>query len=177
MPVLRQGQRKGARCVEQIAVSCRLIHSHHLRGFRLLSIEALSDGQGDETHAVLDLTLRYPGLDAHEDKPILIDGPIFPRSIAAGVVTLECHAGCACTLAHCALRPSQRGPWPSLCVKKTVNRGWGLFSQTALGKDALVAEYVGELLSAEESMRRARSYDEEGLNYLLVVREEKVSVP
>jgi histone-lysine N-methyltransferase SUV39H len=97
--------------------------------------------------------------------------------VTTGIATLECHAGCACPVAACAVRASQRGPWPPLCVKKTKERGWGLFTRSALDKQAIVTEYVGELLSAEESSRRAVGYDEEGLNYLIVVREEKVSTP
>lgn len=59
-------------------------------------------------------------------------------------------------------------------MKKTAEKGWGLFTRDWLGRHVAVCEYVGELLSREAAEARVAEYDRQGLNYLLVVREETV---
>ncbi len=107
-----------------------------------------------------------------------------PTASTAAPSILECSPQhCGCPPQHCGLRTTQSAQAPPLELRRTGGKGWGVFyapsppsSSSSLPAGAYVTEYVGELLSTEEARRRLVQYDKEGLNYLLVVREEATEV-
>jgi hypothetical protein len=50
--------------------------------------------------------------------------------------------------------------------------GWGLFAVTPIEKDDLISEYVGEIISIEETERRGVVYDAINHNFLFELNEE-----
>lgn len=83
-----------------------------------------------------------------------------------GTPIFECNKRCTCS-DNCPNRVVQKGRKQSLCIFKTPNgRGWGLRTDRAIAKGAYVCEYVGEIISAEETERRGKEYDARGRTYL-----------
>lgn len=86
--------------------------------------------------------------------------------IPQGRPIFECNKMCLCSK-NCRNRVVQRGRQHSLCIFKTPNeRGWGVRTSVRLAKGAFVCEYVGEIISHEETEIRGKKYDAEGRTYL-----------
>ncbi|KAJ9088761.1 hypothetical protein DSO57_1019914 [Entomophthora muscae] len=77
----------------------------------------------------------------------------------------ECSINCKCSLT-CRNRVIQRGRTVKLQIFKTANKGWGVRAMEKIPKGRFVAEYVGEIITAEEAERRGLEYDNRGLTYL-----------
>ena len=82
----------------------------------------------------------------------------------------ECNSLCACG-PDCHRRVVQNGSDLRSAVFWEGKKGWGLKSLGDIGAGAFVASYCGELLSTTEARGRRSCYDQQGLNFLLVVRE------
>lgn len=72
-----------------------------------------------------------------------------------------------------AIEAIERDWPPSRCffLKHTMAKGWGLCARVPLPANAAVCAYVGEVIRTAELLQRRQRYDEEGLNYVLTVRE------
>jgi hypothetical protein len=66
---------------------------------------------------------------------------------------IECGPTCACQ-EGCGLRKTGRGLGVPVEVRWTGNRGWGVFTRTAVRKGTYVANYMGEILSEERARER-----------------------
>lgn len=86
--------------------------------------------------------------------------------VPQGTPIFECNKRCSCS-DSCPNRVVQKGRKQSLCIFKTANeRGWGVRTDRLIAKGAYVSEYVGEIISAEETERRGKEYDARGRTYL-----------
>ena len=52
--------------------------------------------------------------------------------------------------------------------------GWGLFARDSLEKNDFILEYVGELISQEETERRGQVYDRRASSYLFNLNDKQV---
>ena len=63
---------------------------------------------------------------------------------------------------QCGFRWAQRGVTKQLVVKKTENKGWGLFTMSAIQKGDHVCTYIGEYVSGNEYRDKELAYQKEG---------------
>lgn len=78
----------------------------------------------------------------------------------------ECNKRCSCD-DRCHNRVVQKGRKHGLCIFKTPNgRGWGVRTERTIQKGAFICEYVGEIITNEETDKRGQIYDAEGRTYL-----------
>ena len=56
----------------------------------------------------------------------------------------------------------QRREYCDVSVKKTVNRGWGLFADQDIEEGTMVTEYIGEVIPASYIEKRLAKYKAEG---------------
>lgn len=57
-------------------------------------------------------------------------------------------------------------------MKYSQSKGWGVFAGCTLAKGSRLFMYTGELLSSEDTRKRQReTYDPQGINYVLTIRE------
>ncbi|KAF8343645.1 hypothetical protein F5887DRAFT_885580 [Amanita rubescens] len=83
-----------------------------------------------------------------------------------GYPIFECNDLCACD-DDCRNRVVQHGRTCSIVIKKTENKGWGVFAgQKKIYKGAFVGVYAGELITDEEGEERGRYYNKLGKTYL-----------
>lgn len=90
------------------------------------------------------------------------------RSICVpqGTPIFECNKTCKCG-PECMNRVVQQGRKHLLSIFKTSNgRGWGVRTDKAIAKGQFVCEYVGEVITYEETERRGKIYDAAGRTYL-----------
>lgn len=90
------------------------------------------------------------------------------RSICVpqGTPIYECNKKCTCG-PKCLNRVVQQGRQHSLTIFKTSNgRGWGVRTDRPISKGQFVCEYVGEVITYEETERRGKIYDADGRTYL-----------
>lgn len=86
--------------------------------------------------------------------------------VKAGTPVFECNKRCKCG-PECMNRVVQQGRKHSLCIFKTANGcGWGVRTLRTIYVGQFICEYVGEILTSEETERRGRIYDAEGQTYL-----------
>ncbi|XP_055328095.1 histone-lysine N-methyltransferase EHMT1-like [Paramacrobiotus metropolitanus] len=64
-------------------------------------------------------------------------------------VVYECHEFCQCG-PECGNRVIQKGIRAPLEVRKTPNRGWGLFARSFISEGEFLAEYCGEVVTDQE---------------------------
>lgn len=87
------------------------------------------------------------------------------RRVKQGAPIYECNKACKCS-ADCPNRVVQNGRKQTLCIFKTKDRGWGVRTEKVIPEGQYVCEYVGEIISYEETERRGKKYDAVGLTYL-----------
>lgn len=83
------------------------------------------------------------------------------RCAAAG---REC--GAMCRSRKCGNRKMQASEKPTTVVAPSSVAGYGLFAGERIPRDALVIEYLGEIISNGEAERRGSVYDLKGCSYL-----------
>lgn len=94
--------------------------------------------------------------------------PYFKRGlirVPQGTPIFECNKACKCS-DDCPNRVVQKGRKQTLCIFKTEQRGWGVRTQRPIAKGQYICEYVGEIISHEETERRGKEYDAVGRTYL-----------
>ncbi|OAX38802.1 SET domain-containing protein [Rhizopogon vinicolor AM-OR11-026] len=83
-----------------------------------------------------------------------------------GLPIFECNAFCGCD-EDCPNRVVQRGRRYVVNIKKTKNKGWGVFNgQKKIPKGSFIGVYAGELLTVGEADRRGTLYNKFGRTYL-----------
>lgn len=86
--------------------------------------------------------------------------------VSPGTPVFECNKRCKCG-PECMNRVVQQGRKHSLCIFKTANGcGWGVRTLRTIWVGQFICEYVGEILTSDETERRGRIYDAEGQTYL-----------
>lgn len=85
--------------------------------------------------------------------------------VKQGTPIFECNKACKCSK-DCPNRVVQKGRKQTLCIFKTKERGWGVRTERAIAKGQYICEYVGEIISFEETERRGKEYDAVGRTYL-----------
>lgn len=85
--------------------------------------------------------------------------------VKQGTPIFECNKACKCS-ENCPNRVVQKGRKQTLCIFKTKERGWGVRTERAIAKGQYICEYVGEIISYEETERRGKEYDAVGRTYL-----------
>lgn len=86
--------------------------------------------------------------------------------VPQGTPIFECNKRCSCS-DNCSNRVVQKGRKQSLSIFKTSNGlGWGVRTDRAISKGQYVCEYVGEIISSDETERRGQEYDARGRTYL-----------
>lgn len=85
--------------------------------------------------------------------------------VKQGTPIFECNKACKCS-ENCPNRVVQKGRKQTLCIFKTKGRGWGVRTERAIAKGQYICEYVGEIISYEETERRGKEYDAVGRTYL-----------
>lgn len=87
------------------------------------------------------------------------------RRVKQGAPIYECNKECKCS-EDCPNRVVQNGRKQTLSIFKTKDRGWGVRTEKLIAEGQYVCEYVGEIISYEETERRGKEYDAVGLTYL-----------
>ncbi|KAG8813896.1 hypothetical protein FRC17_001398 [Serendipita sp. 399] len=81
----------------------------------------------------------------------------------------ECNDGCSCAT-YCNNRVVQNGRKHAIDIRKTVNRGWGVFAAESIPRGTYIGIYAGELLlDAEAEVRGLDLYNLYDRNYLFNV--------
>ncbi|KAJ6535936.1 hypothetical protein DFH09DRAFT_98051 [Mycena vulgaris] len=84
-----------------------------------------------------------------------------------GPPIFECNALCACDDDECKNRVVQHGRKCGVSIKKTLDKGWGVFATKRILKGTFIGLYAGEFLRDDVSERRGLVYDKSGRTYLL----------
>ena len=71
----------------------------------------------------------------------------------------ECFPKCSCDYNICTHRVVQKGSKCSLCIFKTIKKGWGVKTLEDIAKGTYISEYCGEIITREEFNNRAASKD------------------
>ncbi|KAH8995628.1 hypothetical protein EDB92DRAFT_1794320 [Lactarius akahatsu] len=83
-----------------------------------------------------------------------------------GYPIFECNDLCGC-LDDCRNRVVQRGRQYTVNIRKTTNKGWGIFAgRQKIPKGSFIGIYAGELLSERETEERGKVYNKVGRTYL-----------
>lgn len=86
--------------------------------------------------------------------------------VPPGTPVFECNKRCKCG-PECMNRVVQQGRKHSLCIFKTPNGcGWGVRTLRTIYEGQYICEYVGEIITYEETERRGQIYDAQGRTYL-----------
>ncbi|KAJ7243041.1 hypothetical protein C8J57DRAFT_1083889 [Mycena rebaudengoi] len=86
-----------------------------------------------------------------------------------GTPIFECNSLCRCDDEECKNRVVQRGRKCAIKIKKTIDKGWGVFATKKIPKGEYIGLYSGEMLKDETSELRGLVYDKSGRTYLLDV--------
>ncbi|KAF7377804.1 Histone-lysine N-methyltransferase, H3 lysine-9 specific [Mycena sanguinolenta] len=86
-----------------------------------------------------------------------------------GIPIFECNSLCACDDDECKNRVVQHGRKCHVAIKKTAEKGWGVFAAKKIPKGTFIGIYSGEFLREEVGERRGLVYDRSGRTYLLDV--------
>ncbi|KAF7368935.1 hypothetical protein MVEN_00219700 [Mycena venus] len=84
-----------------------------------------------------------------------------------GTPIFECNSLCACDDDECRNRVVQHGRKCHVAIKKTVDKGWGVFATKRIHKGTFVGLYSGEFLRDDICERRGLVYDKSGRTYLM----------
>ncbi|KIK61605.1 hypothetical protein GYMLUDRAFT_568043 [Collybiopsis luxurians FD-317 M1] len=84
---------------------------------------------------------------------------------ASGHPVFECNSLCNCG-EECKNRVVGEGRKCKVMIKKTKDKGWGVFACERIPRGTFIGIYSGELLGHEESEKRGIKYDEFGRTYL-----------
>ncbi|KZT43541.1 SET domain-containing protein [Sistotremastrum suecicum HHB10207 ss-3] len=82
-----------------------------------------------------------------------------------GFPVFECNANCLCS-SECQNRVVQKGRQCSISLRKTKNKGWGVFAEKRILRGTFIGIYAGELLVQSEAHRRGKVYNRVGRTYL-----------
>ncbi|KAH9978866.1 hypothetical protein BGW80DRAFT_1165552, partial [Lactifluus volemus] len=83
-----------------------------------------------------------------------------------GYPIFECNELCGC-LDNCRNRVVQRGRQYAVNIRKTSNKGWGIFAgRQKIPKGSFIGVYAGELLTENEGDSRGIMYNKFGKTYL-----------
>lgn len=83
-----------------------------------------------------------------------------------GYPIFECNDLCGC-LDDCRNRVIQRGRQYTVNIRKTTNKGWGIFAgRQKIPKGSFIGIYAGELLTERETEERGKIYNKVGKTYL-----------
>ncbi|GJE95447.1 SET domain-containing protein [Phanerochaete sordida] len=93
-----------------------------------------------------------------------LDGRI--RTEHAEFPIIECNAACRCDDDECQNRVVQKGRKVKINIKKTVNKGWGVFAGQSIKKHTFLGVYAGEYLTNTDGDVRGKMYDQFGRTYL-----------
>lgn len=86
--------------------------------------------------------------------------------VPPGTPIFECNNRCSCG-PTCMNRVVQQGRKHTLSIYKTENgRGWGVRTERIIYEGQFICEYVGEIITNDESEKRGKIYDNEGRTYL-----------
>ncbi|KAJ2160550.1 hypothetical protein GGF46_002146 [Coemansia sp. RSA 552] len=85
--------------------------------------------------------------------------------IESDTALMECGPRCRCSSA-CRTRVVQRGSDVRFEIRRFAVKGWGVVTRTAVACGTFVAEYVGEILSYDETEARGKADTERGLTYM-----------
>lgn len=86
--------------------------------------------------------------------------------VPPGTPIFECNDRCKCG-PTCMNRVVQQGRKHTLTIYKTNNdRGWGVRTERIIYDGQFICEYVGEIITYEETEKRGKIYDIEGRTYL-----------
>lgn len=86
--------------------------------------------------------------------------------VKQGTPIFECNKRCKCS-DTCINRVVQKGRKQSLNIFKTENgRGWGVRTTRPISSGQYICEYVGEIITSEETEKRGMEYDAQGRTYL-----------
>ncbi|WFD31557.1 [histone H3]-lysine(4) N-trimethyltransferase [Malassezia sp. CBS 17886] len=115
--------------------------------------------------------------DDHMCECTLAYGEAFACSDEGGCINrltqVECQADmCRCG-ASCQNQRFQKHQYADVDIVQTPNKGFGLRAATALSTDALVYEYVGEVISHPAFMRRMEQYKEEHIEHFYFMMLQK----
>ena len=83
----------------------------------------------------------------------------------------ECGIHCGCDPSKCLHRVVQKGSKCSLCIFKTLRKGWGVKTLKDVERGTFVAEYSGEVITKQESDRRSltEEYKSKGMTYFFQI--------
>lgn len=88
------------------------------------------------------------------------------RLVHTELPIFECNDACTCAI-YCRNRVVQRGRRHALEIRKTSNRGWGVFAKEPIPAGSFIGVYSGELLlDAEAEVRGKELYNLYNRNYL-----------
>ncbi|KAF8326518.1 uncharacterized protein EI90DRAFT_3146450 [Cantharellus anzutake] len=88
-------------------------------------------------------------------------------------VVFECNDECDCD-PDCPNRVVQRGRRARISIKKTKNKGWGVFAQEHIKEHQFIGIYSGELITENEAEARGIMYGDLGRTYLFDLDFESV---
>lgn len=77
---------------------------------------------------------------------------------------MECVGDCNCGIG-CQNQRFQQKQYADVTVIKTEKKGYGLRTNTALGADDFIFEYIGEVIGENVFRRRMQQYDEDGIKH------------
>ncbi|KAK7052401.1 hypothetical protein R3P38DRAFT_2860101 [Favolaschia claudopus] len=86
-----------------------------------------------------------------------------------GPPVFECNSLCACDDDECKNRVVQHGRKCQVAIKKTADKGWGVFNAGGkkIPKGTFIGLYTGEFLRDDICERRGLVYDKSGRTYLM----------
>ncbi|KAF9428943.1 Eukaryotic translation initiation factor 2 subunit 3 [Podila epigama] len=103
-------------------------------------------------------------VNEYRSVPYEADGRV---SELSSMLLWQCNDSCGCG-PGCAAKVSQQGCQVALRIKRTVDKGWGVFldQDEPIPPRTYVTSYIGEIITNMEAEKRGRMYDKIGTTYL-----------